>query len=255
MFVAWDVSNKEQDLMNNINNNSRFTRYFMLPLMLATLILAVSGCGDKEPAQRKAFIDFLQTRVLAKQTVSVPQLTKEERDQFGPYSADYALITDFHTQMNSEMNASLGPVFAGLNETVTVGKLLEKRDDLQKMVESSANWREKLVVLRKQADTRHSALKQPDDLKVVYNQAYEKVVVQPSEVAEQAFTLLPKVLTLVVAKADFIKAQGKKVTISGNTLQFDKQATLDKYNAIQQQLLPLNAELIKLSGQMQKMVR
>jgi len=45
------------------------------------------------------------------------------------------------------------------------------------------------------------------------------------------------------------------VTISGNTLQFDKQATLNKYNAIQQQLVPLNAELIKLSTQMQKMVR
>lgn len=239
--------------MNNINNNTYFMRYLMLPLMLATLIMA--SCGDKEPAQRKAFIDFLQTRILAKQTVSVPQLTKEERDQFGPYSDDYLLITDFHQQMSNEMNASLGPVFAGLNETITVGKLLEKRDDLQKMVESSANWREKLVVLRKQADTRHSALKQPADLKVVYDQAYEKVVVQPSEVAEQAFTLLPKVLTLVIAKADFIKSQGKNVTITGNKLQFDKQATLDKYNAIQQQLLPLNAELIKLSEQMQKMVQ
>lgn len=72
--------------------------------------------------------------------------------------------------------------------------------------------------------------------------------------AEQAFTLLPKVLTLVVAKADFIKAQGKNVTISGNRLQFDKQATLDKYNDIQQQLVPLNADLIQLSGEMQKMV-
>jgi len=156
--------------------------------------------------------------------------------------------------MNEEMNGSLGPVFASLNETVTVDKLLEKRDELQKMAESSKNWREKLVVLRKQADTRHAALKQPDDLKKVYDQAYEKVVVQPSAVAEQAFTLLPKVLTLVVTKADFIKAQGKNVTISGNRLQFDKQATLDKYNAIQQQLVPLNAELIKLSAEMQKMV-
>src|SRR5471030_208012 len=241
--------------MNNPVFTTRFMRFLMLPFMLMTLVLAVSGCGDKEPAQRKAFIDFLQTRILAKQTVAVPQLTEKERDQFGPYSDDYALITDFHKQMNTEMSASLGPVFAGLNETVTVNKLLEKRDDLQKMVESSSNWREKLVVLRKQADTRHAALKQPDDLKAVYDQAYEKVVIQPSDVAEQAFTLLPKVLTLVVAKADFIKAQGKKVTISGNTLQFDKQATLNKYNAIQQQLVPLNAELIKLSTQMQKMVR
>lgn len=229
-------------------------RFLLLPFIMLALILALSGCGDKEPAQRKAFIDFLQTRILNLQTIAVPQLKEKERKDFGKYSEDYGLITDFHSQMNEEMNGSLGPVFASLNETVTVDKLLEKRDELQKMAESSKNWREKLVVLRKQADTRHAALKQPDDVKKVYDQAYEKVVVQPSAVAEQAFTLLPKVLTLVVAKADFIKAQGKNVTISGNRLQFDKQATLDKYNAIQQQLVPLNAELIKLSAEMQKMV-
>ncbi|QMV52626.1 DUF3053 domain-containing protein [Ewingella americana] len=229
-------------------------RFLLLPFIVLALILALSGCGDKEPAQRKAFIAFLQTRILNLQTIAVPQLTEKERKDFGKYSDDYGLITDFHSQMNEEMNGSLGPVFASLNETVTVDKLLEKRDELQKMAESSKNWREKLVVLRKQADTRHAALKQPDDLKKVYDQAYEKVVVQPSAVAEEAFTLLPKVLTLVVAKADFIKAQGKNVTISGNRLQFDKQATLDKYNAIQQQLVPLNAELIKLSAEMQKMV-
>ncbi|MCI1676723.1 MAG: DUF3053 domain-containing protein [Ewingella americana] len=229
-------------------------RFMLLPFIMLALILALSGCGDKEAAQRKAFIDFLQTRILNLQTIAVPQLTEKERKDFGKYSDDYGLITDFHSQMNEEMNGSLGPVFASLNETVTVDKLLEKRDELQKMAESSKNWREKLVVLRKQADTRHAALKQPDDVKKVYDQAYEKVVVQPSAVAEQAFTLLPKVLTLVVAKADFIKAQGKNVTISGNRLQFDKEATLDKYNAIQQQLVPLNAELIKLSAEMQKMV-
>ncbi|WP_413534345.1 DUF3053 domain-containing protein [Rahnella inusitata] len=234
---------------------SHFTRTFLMPLMLLMMIFAVSGCGDKEPAQRKAFIDFLQSRILDKQVLAVPQLSEAEKKQFGDYSKDYAIITGFHHQMNTELDSSLVPVFAGMNGVNSVNALVEQRDDLKKMADSSQNWKEKIITLRTQADTQHAALKQPDDLKKVYDQAYEKTVVKPSEITEQVFELLPQVLNLIVAKADFIKSQGKDVTITGNRLQFSNQKQLDKYNAIQQQLVPLNAQLMQLSRQMQQMVR
>lgn len=157
--------------------------------------------------------------------------------------------------MNTELDSSLVPVFAGMNGVNSVNALVEQRDDLKKMADSSQNWKEKIITLRTQADTQHAALKQPDDLKKVYDQAYEKTVVKPSEITEQVFELLPQVLNLIVAKADFIKSQGKDVTITGNRLQFSNQKQLDKYNAIQQQLVPLNAQLMQLSRQMQQMVR
>ncbi|MFS7196132.1 DUF3053 domain-containing protein [Rahnella inusitata] len=234
---------------------SHFTRTFLMPLMLLMMFFAVSGCGDKEPAQRKAFMDFLQSRILDKQVLAVPQLSEAEKKQFGDYSKDYAIITGFHHQMNTELDSSLVPVFAGMNGVNSVNALVEQRDDLKKMADSSQNWKEKIITLRTQADTQHAALKQPDDLKKVYDQAYEKTVVKPSEITEQVFELLPQVLNLIVAKADFIKSQGKDVTITGNRLQFSNQKQLDKYNAIQQQLVPLNAQLMQLSRQMQQMVR
>lgn len=234
---------------------SHFTRTFLMPLMLLMMFFAVSGCGDKEPAQRKAFMDFLQSRILDKQVLAVPQLSEAEKKQFGDYSKDYAIITGFHHQMNTELDSSLVPVFAGMNGVNSVNALVEQRDDLKKMADSSQNWKEKIIMLRTQADTQHAALKQPDDLKKVYDQAYEKTVVKPSEITEQVFELLPQVLNLIVAKADFIKSQGKDVTITGNRLQFSNQKQLDKYNAIQQQLVPLNAQLMQLSRQMQQMVR
>lgn len=234
---------------------SHFTRTFLMPLMLLVMIFAVSGCGDKEPAQRKAFMDFLQSRILDKQVLAVPQLSEAEKKQFGDYSKDYAIITGFHHQMNTELDSSLVPVFAGMNGVNSVNALVEQRDDLKKMADSSQNWKEKIITLRTQADTQHAALKQPDDLKKVYDLAYEKTVVKPSEITEQVFELLPQVLNLIVAKADFIKSQGKDVTITGNRLQFSNQKQLDKYNAIQQQLVPLNAQLMQLSRQMQQMVR
>ena len=241
--------------MHYATKPSHFHRAFLMPFMLLMMIFAVSGCGDKEPAQRKAFMDFLQSRILDKQVLAVPQLTEEEKKQFGEYSKDYAIITGFHHQMNTELDSSLVPVFAGMNGVNSVNALVEQRDDLKKMADSSQNWKEKIITLRTQADTHHAALKQPDDLKKVYDLAYEKTVVKPSEITEQVFELLPQVLNLIVAKADFIKSQGKDVTITGNRLQFSNQKQLDKYNAIQQQLVPLNAQLMQLSRQMQQMVR
>ncbi|WP_421670947.1 DUF3053 domain-containing protein [Rahnella sp. EDr1-12] len=241
--------------MHYATKTSHFHRAFLMPFMLLMMIFAVSGCGDKEPAQRKAFMDFLQSRILDKQVLAVPQLTEEQKKQFGEYSKDYAIITGFHHQMNTELNSSLVPVFAGMNSVNSVNALVEQRDDLKKMADSSLNWKEKIITLRTQADTQRSALKQPDDLKKLYDQAYDKTVVKPSEITEQVFDLLPKVLNLIVEKADFIKSQGKNVTITGNRLQFSTQKQLDKYNAIQQQLVPLNAQLMEYSRQMQQMVR
>ncbi|WP_238483361.1 MULTISPECIES: DUF3053 domain-containing protein [Rahnella] len=241
--------------MHSAPRSQAFHRVFLLPFMLLLMMFALSGCGDKEPAQRKAFIDFLQSRILDKPALAVPQLTEAQKKQFGDYTQDYAIITGFHHQMNIELDSSLVPVFAGMNGVNSVSNLLEQRDDLKKMADSSEKWKEKIVLLKTQADTRHAALKQPDDLKKIYDQAYEKTIVKPTQITEQVFDLLPQVLNLIVAKADFIKNQGKNVTITGNRLQFANQKQLDKYNAIQQQLVPLNAQLMQLSRQMQQMVR
>ncbi|MBU9812763.1 DUF3053 domain-containing protein [Rahnella sp. C60] len=242
-------------MMHSAPRSQAFHRVFLLPFMLLLMMFALSGCGDKEPAQRKAFIDFLQSRILDKPALAVPQLTEAQKKQFGDYTQDYAIITGFHHQMNIELDSSLVPVFAGMNGVNSVSNLLEQRDDLKKMADSSEKWKEKIVLLKTQADTRHAALKQPDDLKKIYDQAYEKTIVKPTQITEQVFDLLPQVLNLIVAKADFIKNQGKNVTITGNRLQFANQKQLDKYNAIQQQLVPLNAQLMQLSRQMQQMVR
>ena len=62
-------------MMHSATRTTPLHRVFLLPFMLLLMMFALSGCGDKEPAQRKAFIDFLQTRILDKPVLAVPQLT------------------------------------------------------------------------------------------------------------------------------------------------------------------------------------
>ena len=233
-------------------HSPHFLRYLIIPLLLLSVI-SVIGCGDNEQAQRQAFIDFLQTKILSSETVEAPELTQAQRSKFGHYVNDYAVITDFHIKMDNELNSSLVPVFTSMNALTSVNALLVQRDDLQKMAQTSQQWLDEFKILHQQADARHDALKQPDALKKPYDQAYNKVVSQPAAVAEKIYTLLPEVLHQIVVKADFIKSQGNKVTISGSTLQFSSQAQLNQYNAIQKKLVPLNAQLMTLSQQMQKM--
>ncbi|MEG3133400.1 DUF3053 domain-containing protein [Rouxiella sp. T17] len=229
--------------------------YFFIPCLLLLIIFTLSGCGDNEQTQRKAFIDFLQTRVLANGRLDLPQLSEQQNKAFGHYVKDYAVIAHFHQKMATELNSSLVPVFTSMNALTSVNALLEQRNDLQIMADKSAQWQKDINAMRSQAEAQRGTLKQPPDLAKVYDQAYNKAVSQPADVAEQLFTLLPQVLKLIVVKADFIKDQGKKVTVTGNTLQFASQAQLNKYNAIQKQLVPLNAQLMALSRQMQQLMQ
>lgn len=248
MSEAVVKSDENSETLRNI------VRYLLIPLFLLLLIITATACGDKEQAQQQAFIQFLQTQLLASQSVKVPALTVAQQKELGHYGKDYAIITDFQHQLTIEINSSLVPVFTNMNALTSVNALLEQRNDLQKMANSSQQWLEELKNLRDRADAQRTALKQSAAVKGAYDPAYNKVVTQPAAVAEKIYTLLPEVLNQIVIKADFIKSQGKNVTISGNTLQFSTQAQLDKYHAIQKRLLPLNAQLMALSQQMQQQV-
>src|SRR5690348_13342328 len=77
---------------------------------IATIIMLTSAllaCGDNEPTQRKAFIEFLQTRIVAKPGVHVPHLTAEETAAFGDYARHYAVIADFNAGLDQVVSKPL----------------------------------------------------------------------------------------------------------------------------------------------------
>src|SRR5262245_4725283 len=79
-------------------------------LMVAGIVAAallLAGCGGNEGQQRAAFVQFLQTRILDKPGLHVPQLTDEERARFGPYADHYAIITDFNETMDKSVSPKL----------------------------------------------------------------------------------------------------------------------------------------------------
>lgn len=83
-------------------NSPKHRAAFML-LTLAWMGLA--GCSS-EQGERKAFIEFLQTRIVDQPGLRVPKLTADEEKSLGQYSAQYAVIGDFNDRMGQAFNAA-----------------------------------------------------------------------------------------------------------------------------------------------------
>src|SRR5437870_3032688 len=83
---------------------------FLSLLCAFAIAVALAGCGDKEATQRAAFITFLQTRVLDRPGVRVPQPTEEQKKTFGEYAQHYAVITEFNEGMNQSVSKPMNDI-------------------------------------------------------------------------------------------------------------------------------------------------
>ena len=211
--------------------NVSFSRHWLLALALPLLLTA---CGNSESDQRAAFKQFLQTRIIDKPGVHVPKLTPEESKSFGDYTQHYAVITDF----NSGMDASVKPLngFVQKGSFRSLSDVIERRDDL-KTAQTGLN---NLVVQLKQelakADSAHAQLKQPEDLKTVYDSAYERTVTLP---ATTFLTVMPQVNGIIdsgLKAADYVDAHKAQIQINGSVVQVTDAKVQAELNTLLQDL-------------------
>lgn len=199
---------------------SRYQATPRRPLALAAIVLLtafVAGCND-EPTQRKAFIDFLQTRIVDKPGLHVPHLTQEQAASFGDYAKQYAIITDFNDSLDKSVAQ---PMTEAINRGAirSLDDVVTRHADFIAARDGIAKLHDAIDKQLASADTAHAALKQPDDLKAVYDKAYERDVTIPAKAFDDIFPDLSEALTAIVDLGDFIDKHKDKVSIVGNQLQ------------------------------------
>src|SRR5476649_1305504 len=77
---------------------------------LATIImvaLPLAGCFDNEPEQRRAFIAFLQKRIIDKPGLHIPILSEKETADLGSYAGQYRIMNGFHHELDETINKDL----------------------------------------------------------------------------------------------------------------------------------------------------
>lgn len=203
-------------------------------LLALALPLVLAACGNDEPEQRAAFSQFLQTRIVDKPGVRVPKLTPEESKSFGDYTTHYAVITDF----NSAMDATVKPLGDLVQKGAmrSVGDVVSRRDDIKAIQTGINDMGVKLKEQQAKADTAHAQLKQPDDLKVVYDKAYDKTVSVPTNTLLEVLPQLNSTLDSGLKVADYVNAHKEQIDINGAVVTVKDPKVQAELNTLLQNL-------------------
>jgi hypothetical protein len=143
--------------------------------LLLAFSMALAACGNKEAEQRTTFIDLPADPRARQARPARAHAHREEKTSFGDYAQHYAVITDFNEGMNQSVSQPMGDVMAK-GALRSIGDLASRRDDLKAAKDGLGGLRTALDQQVAKADAAHAKLKQPDDLKQVYDKAYDKTV-------------------------------------------------------------------------------
>ena len=227
---------------------------FLSLLCAFAVAVALAGCGDKEATQRAAFITFLQTRVLDRPGVRVPQPTEEQKKTFGEYAQHYAVITEFNEGMNQSVSKPMNEIM-NRGALRSISDVVARRDDLKVAREGIGTLRKALDTQLTKADAARAQLKQPADLKAVFDQAYERTVAQPASTFTEVFPALDAVFDGAIKVADFIAQNRSKISLNGAQVTVTDPAVQKELNAMLQQLNTNSAAIATAQRKLQAMVR
>jgi len=228
-------------------------RFGLLGLCLAFGFM-LAACGNKEAEQRTAFIGFLQTRVLDKPGLRVPTLTPEEKASFGDYAQHYAVIADFNEGMNKSVSQPMTQIMAK-GALRSIADLPTRRDDLKAAKDGLTALRTALDQQTAKADAAHAQLKQPDDLKQVYDKAFDKTVTAPATTFKEVFPALDTVFNSALAIGDFMEKNKSKIQVAGSSVTVTDPAVQAELNKMLQDLNGHSKAINAAQTKMQAMVR
>lgn len=196
---------------------------------------AFAGWGNSEADQRKAFIAFLQdinNRPGAH--VLVPNANDEKA--FGPYLAHYAIILDFNKDMKAPADDFMGQLIKigyGPNPRPrTIEQIVAAPADLIAAKDAVDKMEQGLETRLAKVSADRAALKQPDDLKAVYDKTFDRLVTAPAVAFENSAKALLSGIDATVALVTYINTHRTKLVVSGMQIQAKDQRTLDELSPL-----------------------
>jgi hypothetical protein len=220
--------------------------------LLAALVL--SGCGSKEPQQRKAFMTFLQTRILDRTSHGTPLMSQKDREDFGPYAAHYQIIANFSLGIDAALK-SMNDANSIQSKLTGASGLMNNWQELVKLQQDWPKVDQAVADELKKAQDARAALKQPDDLKAVYDQVFDKLVSRPAQGFQNMSPALVKTLKSLEDMGRFLSDNKSNIRFSGPDAEFQDEATLSKFQALKDHMDKNAADLAQALQQFNSALR
>ena len=190
----------------------------------------LAAWGNSEADQRKAFIAFLQDiNNRAGAHVLVPNANDEKA--FGPYLQHYAIILDFNKDMNVSVQdfiAQATKLGLGPNPTPrSIEQMAAAPADLTAAKDAVDKMEQGVETRLAKANADRGALKQPDDLKAVYDKTFDRLVTAPAMAMANSAKALDVGIDATIALVTYINTHRTKLVVSGMQIQAKDQRTLD----------------------------
>ncbi|WP_186332251.1 DUF3053 family protein [Bordetella genomosp. 13] len=210
----------------------RFFRQSCCTLILC--LAALAGCVDHEPQQRAAFIQFLQSRVVAAPGALVRPPSDDERRALGGYDRQYEVIEDFQQTLRAGM-ADLDQALGALT-LHSLGEVAARAVQFDSLRARLARSRQALERARVRADEDRAALLQADDLKQAYAPAYHKAVTEPAAVLLALYPLIDDTLGDAQRVAAYAQAHAGQLLVDGALAQVKDPSVQAQFNTLLAQL-------------------
>jgi len=227
-------------------------RACLLGLATASL-LPLAACVNKEPQERAAFIQLLQSRIDSAALLPLPVLSEPEQEAVGDYADAYEVMGEFQQAM-ARAAAPMRDVLA-LETLRSVGEIVERRPRFEAARKTLAEQAAKLGQARAEADKARTALALPPDLAPIYDGVYDEAVSAPAAELIEAASKMDAVARDALGVADFVAAHEDEfqfvdgqTLVTAPTLQQELNLRLQGLNAQSEGLERARATLAQAAG-------
>jgi hypothetical protein len=181
---------------------------------LVGFALLLAGCFGEEEAQRKAFIEFLQTRIIDKPGLHIPIMSDQDVANFGPYADQYRIMNGFHHRLDAAVAKDFARAMQ-IGSPRSVEDLVQHRAMLPVVTRGMAKMKTAIDKALADADAAHAALRQPSDLKAIYDKAYEHMVTKPANVFRELIPIMMSGLPVIEKLAAFLDEHRNAIEYRG----------------------------------------